>query len=71
MQKLILYIIFGYLFYKISKFVMKMFNQVKPHKEEPKVHQTKGSKTKIDKKDVIDAKFEEIDGKEGSSSENK
>jgi len=69
MQKLILYIIFGYLFYKISKYVMKIFTKVESKKEEPKVHQTKGSNTKIDKKDVIDAKFEEIDGKESSSSE--
>ncbi|MEE9429415.1 MAG: hypothetical protein V3V16_00110 [Melioribacteraceae bacterium] len=69
MQKLVLYIIFGYLIYKASKFVMRMFAQVKPHSDEPKVHQTKKGKTKISDKDIIDAKFEELPPKDNPTSE--
>ncbi len=69
MQKLVLYLIFGYLIYKASKFVMRMFEQVKPHKEEPKVHQTRNSKTKISSKDIIDAKFEELPPEDNPKSE--
>jgi len=68
MSKLVLYIIFGYLIYKASKFVMRIFEQIKPHKEEPKVRQTKNSKTRISDKDIIDAKFEELPPEDNSTS---
>ncbi len=70
-SKIILFFIFAYLFFKASRFLKKMFSQVNSHSDEPKVHQAKKNKPKIDQKDVIDAKFEEIDGKENSSSETK
>lgn len=61
--------IIGYLIYKASKFVMKMFTQVKPHNDEPKVHHTKKGKAKISDKDIIDAKFEELPPKDNPTSD--
>ena len=68
MLKLIYYMIVGYLLVKAYKYFKALFIGVKKSNEDPKVHQTKKSESKISEKDIIDAKFEEIDVKENTSS---
>ncbi len=68
MLKLIYYMIVAYLIVKTYKYFKAMFIGVKKNNEEPKVYQPNNVKRKIDDKDIVDAKFEEIDVKENPSS---
>ena len=68
MLKVIYVIIIGYILFKAYKFLKSIFTSISAQKEAEKVHGTSNKKTKIDKKDVIDAQFEEIDTKENNSS---
>jgi hypothetical protein len=65
----IFYLIAGYLLFKLYKYFKILDASINTNKKEPKVHQTTKSKRKINDKDIIDAKFEEIDVKENPSSE--
>jgi sortase (surface protein transpeptidase) len=69
--RILIFILFGYIIIKSIKYFVSIFTAVKESKEEKKVYETARSKSKIDKKDVIDAQFEEIDVKEDQSSEKK
>ena len=66
--RIIFFILLGYIFIKVFRFVVSIFTSVKAHKQEDRVRETTYSKSKIDKKDVIEAKFEEIETKDDSSS---
>ncbi|MCB0752583.1 MAG: hypothetical protein KDC52_14020 [Ignavibacteriae bacterium] len=65
--RLIFFIILGYIIIKTFKFIINMFTGISEAKKEQQVYETKNARSKIDKKDVIDAKFEEIDDKENTS----
>ncbi|MCB9207309.1 MAG: hypothetical protein H6610_01230 [Ignavibacteriales bacterium] len=69
MLKLIYYILIGYLIYKGIQYVKKVFFSSQKSTDY-KVHDSRKGESKIDKKDIIDAHFEEIDDKENSSSTN-
>jgi hypothetical protein len=68
--KFILYAILGYIIIKSLRYLINIFTAVKAGKKEEKVYTTSNTKSKIDKKDVIDAEFEEIDIKSKNSDEN-
>lgn len=68
MRNIILFLIFVYLAYKLANFIKRLFAANTPDKNSQKVYGSANSKTKIDKKDVIDAQFEEIDTKDKSTS---
>lgn len=68
--KFILYAILGYIIIKSVRFLINIFTAVKSGKSEEKVYGTSKTKSKIDKKDVIDAQFEEIDIKKNNTEEN-
>ena len=70
MLKIIFAIIVGYIIVKSYKFFKSLYTIVSSKKEDERVHNTSGSNSKIDKKDVIDAQFEDIDAKDKSSSNN-
>ena len=65
--KFILYTILGYIIIKSVRVLVNIFTA---GKAEEKVYTTSKTKPKIDKKDVIDAEFEEIDIKSKNSDEN-
>ena len=68
--RLILFALLGYILVKSVRFLINIFTAVKAGKAEEKVYTTSKTKSKIDKKDVIDAEFEEIDIKSKNSDEN-
>ncbi|MCW8850322.1 MAG: hypothetical protein OQJ81_10130 [Melioribacteraceae bacterium] len=68
MRNIILFLIFGYLAYKLANFIKRLFAAHTTDEASQKVHGAANSKTKIDKKDVIDAQFEEIEIKDKSAS---
>lgn len=55
-----------YLFYKLIKFFSSMFSLNNQTQADQKVYNKNKTKSHIDKKDVIDAQFEEIEVKEKS-----
>ena len=62
MRNIVLFLIFGYLIYKLSTFLKRLFASHVPDENSQKVRGAGvNNKTKIDAKDVIDAQFEEID----------
>ena len=67
--RILVFILFGYIIYKAVKFVFSVFTSVSSSKAEEKVKQGAENNSKIDKKDVIEAQFEEIDDKEDPSAE--
>ena len=67
--RILLFILIGYIIVKSFKFFKSIFNSISAKNEENKVHNSQ-SKVKIDRKDVIDAQFEEIDTKDKSSQQN-
>ncbi len=67
--RLLLFALLGYIIVKSVKFLINIYMAVKAGKTEEKVYGTSNTKTKIDKKDVIDAQFEEIDVKNEKSDE--
>jgi hypothetical protein len=68
--RLLLFALLGYILVKSIRFLINIFTAVKAGKKEEKVYTTSNTKSKIDKKDVIDAEFEEIDIKSKNSDEN-
>ena len=68
--RLLLFALLGYILVKSIRFLINIFKAVKAGKKEEKVYTTSNTKSKIDKKDVIDAEFEEIDIKSKNSDEN-
>ena len=58
--RIILWSILIYLFYNMAKNVLKFFYS-KPKNESNEIKKQKKSKYQIEKEDVIDAHFEEID----------
>ncbi len=68
--RLLLFALLGYILVKSVRFLINIFTAVKAGKKEEKVYTTSNTKSKIDKKDVIDAEFEEIDIKSKNSDEN-
>lgn len=67
--RLLLFVLLGYIIVKSVRFLINIFTAVKAGKEGEKVYTTSKTKSKIDKKDVIDAEFEEIDTKSKNSDE--
>lgn len=65
--RFLFFIFLGYLIVKAFKFLRTIFKGVSTN-EKQKVYDSSSKKTKIDKKDVIDAKFEEIEVDKNSSS---
>jgi hypothetical protein len=61
MRNIVLFLIFVYLAYKLANFLKRLFASNANDETSQKVHGTANIRTKIDKKDVIDAQFEEID----------
>ena len=55
--RILFFIFLGYLLVKTFKFLMSVFKVVSRKKEDDRVYDTAAHKSKIDKKDVIDAQF--------------
>ena len=68
MLRIIYFILIGYLVYKALQFFKRLFIIKSSAETSQKVYSTSNSKTNIDKNDVIDAQFEEIEIKDKSSS---
>ena len=68
--RIIFFIFIGYILVKSFRFLLVIFKSVTAKPEGEKIYETKKANTKIDKKDIIDAQFEEIDVKENTSSNN-
>jgi len=66
--RILFFILIGYLLVKTVKFIKSVLKSVKTQREEERVRETSRSKSKIDKKDVIEAQFEEIEVKDNSES---
>ncbi len=58
--RILLFIFFGYVLMKTFRYIFSIFSSVSAKREEQQVYQTRSSSSKIDKKDIVDAKFEEI-----------
>jgi len=69
MLKFLYIILLAYLIYKGIQFFKGLFSAQSRGSSE-KVYDSDGKKNKIDKKDVIDAQFEDIDVSNKSSSKN-
>lgn len=67
--RFIFYVILGYFIIKILRYLMKIFSSSFT-KEKTEVHNNSRTTGKIDKKDIIEAKFEEIETKNDSPSDN-
>lgn len=68
MIKFIFLVFAGYLIFKAIKFFKIIFAVKKSAESSQRVYDTSNRKSKIDKKDVIDAQFEEIEIKDNSTS---
>jgi len=68
--RIILFFLLGYIIIKSFRFFKSIFASINSRKQEERVYETSHQKTKINKKDVIDAQFEEIDEKDNSTSNN-
>lgn len=68
--RIILFFLLGYIIVKSFKFFKAIFASVKAQKQEDRVYESSNPKSKIDKKDVIDAQFEDIEEKDNSTSNN-
>lgn len=68
MLRILYIILIGYLVYKAIQFFKKLFTITNSAETSQKVYGNTNVKTKIDKNDVIDAQFEEIEIKDKSSS---
>ena len=65
--RILFFILLGYILIKSFKLIKSIFTSVNSRDEGKKVYETKRHGSKIDRKDVIDAQFEEIDVKDKSS----
>ena len=68
--RIILFFLLGYIIVKSFKFFKSIFASINSKKQEDRVYESSHQKSKIDKKDVIDAQFEEIEDKDNSTSHN-
>ena len=62
--RLILYILIGYIIYKGYKILLHYLSGSSGSRPEQKVHGTENHKNKINKDDIIEAQFEDIDDEE-------
>jgi len=69
--RILVFVLFGYILFKTLKFVLSVFKSINHQRAEEKVRQASDSKSKIDKEDIIDAQFEEIEDKKDQSSTNR
>ena len=67
MFKFIFFVFAGYLIFKAIKFFKIIFAVKKSAESSQRVYDAPVRKSKIDKKDVIDAQFEEIEIKDKSN----
>lgn len=67
MFKIIFFVFAGYLIFKAIKFFKIIFAVKKSAESSQRVYDAPVRKSKIDKKDVIDAQFEEIEIKDKSN----
>lgn len=68
MIRLIIAFIFGYIIYKAIQLFSRVYFTKQSSNSPGNIHQNKNNSTKIDKRDVIEAQFEEIDVNENPSS---
>lgn len=68
--RIIFFIFIGYILVKAFRFLFLIYKSVTAKPDEEMIYEAKRAKTKIDKKDIIDAQFEEIDVKKNTSSNN-
>ena len=67
--KLIFYIIIGYIFYKSYKVIVNSFRSTSNRNSGQDIFERENVKSKINKKEVIDAEFEDISDKENQPTE--
>lgn len=71
MIRFLIYALLGFIMYRLVKTVLRIFSASPQQKQtRSNMHGTKKKKSKIDKKDIIEAEFEEINDKEKESSQN-
>ena len=68
--RILVFILFGYILIKTVKFVISVFKSIKDERAEEKIKKAANPASKIDKKDIIEAQFEEIDEKKDQSADN-
>ncbi len=61
--RLLFHILIGYIFYKSYKVIVKMFRNSANTNSDSRIYDNEKVKNKINKNDVVDAQFEEIDEK--------
>ena len=62
--RLILYFLIGYIIYKGYKILLQYLSSLSGNKSDQRVYGTENHKNKINKDDIIEAQFEDIDDKE-------
>ncbi|MBK8945933.1 MAG: hypothetical protein IPM32_11770 [Ignavibacteriae bacterium] len=62
--RLLFYILIGYIFYKSYKVIVNMFRNSSNRNSETNIFDKENVKSKINKKEVIDAEFEDINDKD-------
>lgn len=65
--RILVFILFGYILFKTIKYVISVYTSIRNQQQDGRVKESEKSSSKIDKKDVIDAHFEEIDDSDKSS----
>jgi hypothetical protein len=64
MIKVIFYFLIGYIIYKGYKILLSLLSNSSGKKSEQKVYGSENSSKKINKDDIIEAHFEDLDDKE-------
>ncbi|MCZ7601437.1 MAG: hypothetical protein M5R37_01105 [Melioribacteraceae bacterium] len=67
--RIIIWALFFYIIYKLIRTLVLFFMSPKRKQTEDNVNQPKKKKSKVDKKDIIEAEFEEIKDKEKENSQ--
>ncbi|RJP62570.1 MAG: hypothetical protein QY331_10240 [Melioribacteraceae bacterium] len=67
--RIIIWALFFYIIYKLIRTLVLFFMSPKRNQTEDNVNQPKKKKSKVDKKDIIEAEFEEIKDKEKENSQ--
>ncbi len=70
MVKALLTILLLYFIYRIIKIIMRIYFSTKERNTGDTINKSKQRKSKIDKKDIIEADFEEIKDQEKDNSQN-
>ena len=65
--RILVFFLFGYILFKTIKYVISVYTSIKDQQRDARVKESEKSSSKIDKKDVIDAHFEEIEDSDKSS----